>query len=157
MNIEALQQLRRVVDEAPEELLHMRSVVETASCGTARCAIGWCIVDPWFQRNTKILKIFSPLATDITRFPNGLDKALTEMFDISVEDMENLFAGDLSCYYDSAHAVSKDEVLWNIDELLCGRHALPYSATQMENVPVCAGGVENPYYLYGRRDLPRSP
>lgn len=28
MNIEALQQLRRVVEDAPDELLHMRAVVE---------------------------------------------------------------------------------------------------------------------------------
>ena len=44
-NIEALTQLRRVVEAAPEELFHMRAVVEHVDCGTRRCALGWAIIE----------------------------------------------------------------------------------------------------------------
>ena len=51
---EALQQLYRVAEEAPEDLIHMRAIVEQVSCGTARCLLGWAIIDPWLQKNTTI-------------------------------------------------------------------------------------------------------
>lgn len=142
MNIEALQQLRRVVQDAPDDLLHMRAVVEEAACGTARCALGWCIVDPWFQKNTAINDIY-PI--DYSRPGLVLDPGTQALFDISCQDANNLFGGNLGRSIDE-HAVSKEEVLWNIDELLAGRHALPYAAAYNRAVPVYATGIVNDSY-----------
>jgi hypothetical protein len=124
MNTEALQQLRRVVESAPDDLFHMRAVVERTSCGTARCAIGWAAVDPWFQENTRLPELIPP-SYDRKGLPSLY--ALNELFDISSIDANNLFAGSISRYVNE-HAVSKEEVLWNIDELLAGRETLPYCA-----------------------------
>ena len=41
--------------------------------------------------------------------------------------------------------MSKDEVLWNLRELIAGGNALPYAVTE-ENVPVFAGDIDNPFY-----------
>jgi hypothetical protein len=159
-NIEALTQLERIVRDAPDEQFHMRAVVEEASCGTARCAIGWCIIDPWFQQNTRLnellpetydmvsLSVFNPLTSDY--YVSGDDTRLystaflADIFGIGYEDCNNLFAGNLSLEA-NAHAVSKEEVLDNIGRLIYGQGARPYKATFL-NAPTYAGGIENPYY-----------
>jgi hypothetical protein len=144
MNTEALQQLRRVVQDAPDDLFHMRALVEESACGTARCAIGWAAVDPWFQANTR-LPGWIPSSYAGAIFPTGrVWDALDAIFGISCSDTSNLFAGDLPMSA-GKHAVSKTEVLWNIDELLAGRNALPYMATGA-NVPVYALGEKNESY-----------
>lgn len=140
-NIENLQQLRRVVNDAPDELLHMRAVVEKAGCGTARCAIGWAIIDPWFQANTKINDILpanwssTSLCAKPSEFHAGVNLTrvdqLAELFGISKESVNNLFALDL-CQYEDPHAVSKAEVLDNIDLLIAGFHAVEYAAARDE-------------------------
>lgn len=140
---EALQQLYRVAEEAPEELLHMRAVVEKASCGTARCLLGWAIIDPWFQKNTIINDILPPDWNERI-LPSHKESFLDEIFGINCEDTDNLFALNMHAYADE-HAVSKDEVLWNLRELIAGNSALPYEATE-DYVPVYASGIENPEY-----------
>lgn len=129
-NIEALKQLRRVVQNAPDDLFHMRAVVENASCGTARCAFGWALVDPWFQQNTEILDVGT---VDLDEHGNINYCSMSfygaaNLFDVSDTDANNLFGGELN-YGTEEHAVSKEEVIWNIDQLLNDKPALPYAAT----------------------------
>lgn len=120
MNVEALTQLRRVISDAPDELLHMRAIVKEAKCGTARCAIGWCFVDPWFIENTSL----PAFEKDIL---DGDWDYLEELFSIAPASTTNLFGGALSPWGDE-HAVSKGEVLANIDALLAGEDAVEYAA-----------------------------
>lgn len=125
-NIEALQQLRRVVENAPEDLLHMRRVVDPSPCGTARCALGWCLVDPWFQKNTE-LRNYAAWADDT--FPPA---NLEAIFGAEPEEIDHVFAGSINTYADG-HAVSKAEVLWNIDRLMAGEETRPYAATDPDD------------------------
>lgn len=136
--INALQQLRRVVETAPDELLHMNAVVSEASCGTARCAIGWCIVDPWFQKNTDLNDLL-PADWSEETFGCANDESdavdrrmigIADIFGLGRRDTDYLFGANLSPS-SLGHEVTKAEVLWNIDELLAGRHALPYRATAL--------------------------
>ena len=127
-NTEALTQLRRVVEAAPEELFHMRAVVEHVDCGTARCALGWAIIDPWFQANTRINEA---LPADYDRqmyLGYRTERVLCEIFDIDEKDTRYLFAAHLSVYVDP-HAVPRRTVLANIDRLLAGKRAVKYKAT----------------------------
>ena len=128
-NTEALTQLRRVVEAAPEELFHMRAVVEHVDCGTARCALGWAIIDPWFQANTRINEAL-PADYDRQQYltDDGTEGVLCEIFDIDEEDTSYLFAADLSVRVDP-HAVPRRTVLANIDRLLAGKRAVKYKAT----------------------------
>lgn len=131
---EALRQLRRVVEMAPDDLLHMRSVVEKSGCGTARCAFGWCLVDPWFMTNTALKEFVS---WDSSYLPPPYKDETWRVFGLSAADSINLFASDLASF-SGAHSVSKAEVLWNIDRALEGEKTLPYRAVLAggESVPV---------------------
>jgi hypothetical protein len=127
-NIERLKQLRRVIEEAPEDRLHMRRWCEKAKCGTAYCAAGWAAVDPWFAENTAIRKIFhvepdgfvEPLACEVMG-------DLAKLFGITNRDARYLFGGALESGA-GPHSVTKKEVLDNIDRLLAGDSAERYAA-----------------------------
>ena len=126
-NKEALRQLRRVVEGAPEHQFHMNRVVDNTDCGTARCAIGWAVVDKWFQKNTSLVQWIDPKTKKQYILPSAT--ALAQIFGIPTEDVSNLFGGDLNSEDGDPHSVSKQEVLWNIDALLAGRDSRPYRAT----------------------------
>jgi hypothetical protein len=127
-NIERLTQLRRVIEEAPEDRLHMRRWCEKAKCGTAYCAAGWAAVDPWFAENTAIRKIFhvepggfvEPLSGEVM-------SDLAKLFGITNTDARNLFGAALEPGT-GPHSVTKKEVLDNIDRLLDGQPAERYAA-----------------------------
>ncbi len=126
-NIEVLKQLRRVAEEAPEDRLHMTSFVDPrASCGTARCLLGWAIVDPWFQKNTRI-NDFMPADYDMPGMALNTNKRklLREIFDIDGYDQSALFAFNATMTADP-HAVTKAEILGNIDALIAGGRARRY-------------------------------
>ena len=127
MNREALENLARVVRHAPEELFHMQAVVSHPPCGTARCAIGWAIVDPWFRENTELGELV-PIDYDGVGFYGFDTDDLAHLFGITEKDANKLFM--VTGYFRSAeeHPVSRAEVLWNIKQLLDGKHARPYRA-----------------------------
>ncbi len=140
-NIVMLKQLRRVAENAPEDLLHMRAVVERSGCGTARCLLGWSFVDAWFIENTMFHRFHDH---NDQYLPDDLDTPdLAIMFGISKRDAEKLFATDSCPPNMSAHCVSKlppkaetdrfavkQEVLNNIDRLLAGKRAVNYKAVR---------------------------
>lgn len=130
-NIPALKELRRVCVEAPDELFHMRRYVEVASCGTARCMLGWAVIDPAF---TKVVADIVPDGWTVEKldeaegrryFWSDAGKLMAEHLGLTIDEGHILFAADISRGA-SAHSVSKDEVLWNIDELIAGRSPLRY-------------------------------
>ena len=116
-NIQALRELHRVVLDAPDYLFHMRSFIEETHCGTARCAIGWACMDPWFAPR------FYPLVTVdyVSR------TFLARFFGISMKELSHLIADDQT-HSLNAHAISKAEVLWNICQLIRGKPSRPYRA-----------------------------
>lgn len=132
---EILRQLRRVINEAPEHLLHMRAVVEEAACGTARCAFGWAIIDDWFINNTDINEICKS-DWNCPYFPvsircSTINLELAELFGISEKDAVNLFATEAPVVVSrNAHDISKQEVLDNIDRLLRGESTVPYKVLE---------------------------
>jgi hypothetical protein len=156
-NIPRLQQLRRVVEQAPDDRFHMRTVVETADCGTARCAFGWALVDPQFQADLEFCHaVFADWPTafpttpaqptslqEVEYFPGN---QVAKYFGLTDRQMTVLFGGDLSpsC---PEHAVTKAEVIWNIDELIAGREPAYYKATgNYEGSSVWASGEVNENY-----------
>ncbi len=128
-DIELLRQLRRVVDAAPDDLFHMRAFCETAGCGTARCAAGWAAIDPWFLANTWISQIID---VDNEGFVTSIDgfafSKLAKLFDIPQHDTDNLVGGQLKPSH-PPHAVTKRDVIANIDALIGGLETRPYFAT----------------------------
>lgn len=137
-NTERLTQLRRVINDAPEDRLHMRVLTEEATCGTAYCAMGWAIVDPWFRKHGITRSIGNLCGHDswYSMVANAAD-----YFGIANEEAHWLFASGIESR-SGAHSVSKAEVLWNIDELLAGRTTRPYRAVfgsshaRAETVPI---------------------
>jgi hypothetical protein len=127
---EALTQLRRVAVQAPDELFHMNAVVEHAECGTARCLLGWMIIDPWFVTHTPIGQFISPNYFKM-HLPDDLS-GVAEIFGLSDRQANKLFGGGLDT--NDGHAVPKAEVLWNIDRLLAGRKVRHYRATGKHKV-----------------------
>ena len=110
-NKAALRQLRRVVKAVPDDLLHMHSITSAALCGTAHCAIGWAAIDPWF----------------IKKFETSIHYEWAAPFNLSEKQADILFAGD-ACSGLPDHAITKAEVLANIDRILAGKRALVYKA-----------------------------
>lgn len=127
-NIERLQQLRRVVEAAPDDRLHMRAWSERAECGTAYCAAGWAALDPWFQENTPILGVFEITETKMVESLGNSSIDLADLFGITSRDASALFATYSLCGI-GPHAISKAEVLANIDRLIAGDSAKRYAAT----------------------------
>lgn len=137
-NIEALEQLRRVVEAAPEERLDMRKWCGKSACGTTYCAAGWAAIDPWFQRNTDILDTFDVregttrdgVLTTLVGHRRGAgmaSKALARIFGIRWREAVFLFGLNL----DNDHLpsdVTKAEVLERIDALIAGDDIGPYEA-----------------------------
>lgn len=119
-NHEALTELRRVAEAAPEELLHMRMFREVADCGTAYCLLGWASLDLYFQA----LGLRS--AEETSRFSSEVDK-MSDILGINELQVARLFASDISVDVDP-HAVTKTEVLKNIDRLIKGKQAREYKA-----------------------------
>jgi hypothetical protein len=140
-NEEALRQLRRVAEEAPDDRLHMRSFTETGPCGTAHCLAGWAEIDPWFLTNTPLPAVLAMYTDGQPGEGERTFAGLAAVFGLKQEDADNLFGSDLTPSV-GPHAVSKAEVLWNIDQLLAGQPALPYAATRAD-VPEYAGGIPN--------------
>jgi hypothetical protein len=126
-NVEALQQLRRVMEAAPDDRIHMNSFSERAACGTAYCAAGWAAVDPWFQQNTAIPEIFA-VNEDGTLSQRIGDAfgALANVFDIYNDEADILFAAESGDIDD--HAITKAEVINNIDALIAGGEPEVYDA-----------------------------
>lgn len=132
MNTKALEELERVVREAPDDLFCMNVIAEQLQGGTVRCAFGWTLIDPWFQANTKVEDRFNRIKAG-----QRLHYELAAEFDISNDDANNLFGGDLSAsaYKDASGKlrcdVTKLEVITNIRRLARGAPTKPYKATQL--------------------------
>jgi hypothetical protein len=120
MNTQALQRLRGVAENAPDDLLHMRLYREKAACGTAYCLLGWASLDPWFNERGLVS------ADRDDRFWLALE-CIRPILDISPDDCDNLFATEI-LDDTGPHAISKQEVLDNIDRVIAGGRALRYRA-----------------------------
>lgn len=134
--IERLQQLRRVVEAATDHRFHMRTFCEEADCGTAYCAAGWAAIDPWFRENTAMGDIFEVGEEGMLREADDVYdpfENLGGVFGISYLDSLNLFGADLSRIYSEPHAVSRAEVIANVDRLIAGEPATPYAAIRAEH------------------------
>jgi hypothetical protein len=107
VNIEAFENLNRVILDAPLDRFDMAYFSEETACGTSHCAAGWAAVDPWFQENTPILKGFTPRGEDLM----DSDEALRETFGISEEVSDSIFY---------ACNDTKEEVLARIDGIIAG-------------------------------------
>jgi hypothetical protein len=119
-DVERLEQLKRVVREAPDHLFDMHLVAMRKPCGTAHCAWGWAMVDPWFLLNTDIGEVM----------PWESDDRYLELFGIDREDFDATFGGNL---YSCDPAVSKEQVIDNIDRLIRGEPAIPYPVEPRED------------------------
>ncbi len=153
MNRERMLELRRVALAAPEDKFHMRAFSEQASCGTAYCLAGFAAIDPWFRTNTPINGILAPkwcndqlyvaVAPGLMDLYPFLDNSknsssafigLAAIFGLTEDETDHLFGGSLSKFI-GVHAVSKAEVLWNIDRILLGMPTLPYEASEDDEHP----------------------
>jgi hypothetical protein len=136
-NIKRLVQLRRVVEAAPEDRLHMRTWCESAACGTAYCAAGWAAIDPWFREHTEIETIFNVWDSEDGEVmvhavaDRNVCHDLAHFFGIDEDDANNLFAAFAHRGMDP-HAISRAEVLGNIDALLEGGVTEPYDALRVD-------------------------
>lgn len=123
-NLTALRQLKRVVKAAPAERFRMRKFTEQTDCGTAYCAAGWAAIDPWFNKRGLYMR------GDAPETPNNMwaQGALSEIFGLTLENTFALFAFDTPPPDIDPHAITKAEVIANIDRLLAGKRATVYRA-----------------------------
>lgn len=125
-NIEALQQLLRVAEAISPTQLDMRDFCRTApSCGTVLCLAGHAAIDPWHRENTDFGKLSDVLEKEygVALWYRGDFNDLARIYDISLEDAENLFGGNL-CLDDKP--VPKEDVLVNIKNLIDHGFAFQY-------------------------------
>ena len=114
-HITALRQLKRVIKNTPDDLLHMDKWAGTARCGTVRCAAGWAAVDPWFNEH------------GFTAHPGGSPTyagkwpfdSLRAFFRLTGAATDHLFAIDHPGL-PGGHAVSKRQILNQIDRIIAG-------------------------------------
>lgn len=125
-NVEALQQLYRVIMDAPEHRLHMNAFAEKAHCGTAYCAAGWARVDKQYFRPLilKAMKAEGYDISDINDF-SAVEYALADILGISMQNADTLFAANI-CHTIDKHTVKKEEVLENIERLMANKDAVAY-------------------------------
>lgn len=124
--IERLQQLRRVVLEAPAERFHMLGWEDQAICGTVRCAVGWAGVDPWFTAQGFAIILATPELTLEDDAFSGWG-AVEEFFDLSGDDADALFSGEhVYALRDNPHLITREMVVANIDRLIAGQEPIPY-------------------------------
>jgi hypothetical protein len=128
MHEERLRQLRRVVEEAPAERFDMAWLCRLDKCGTAHCAAGWAVLDPWFQQETPILDHFT--ITHKSEFRvlvtaksfEGAFPGLAQIFGLELTEAHYLFGANLY----GVSTVSQSKVLANIDRVLQGKQAVSY-------------------------------
>lgn len=144
-NLEALRQLRRVVEAAPDDRWNMCNWSSAAppGCGTAHCAVGWAAIDPWFRANTRIGEIFlvepvpgaDPAEYTVTPvgchwFEGGRWRYLADqvgelVFGLDPASARRLFGGALPIG-GGPDLVPKAEVLGAIDALIAGEEIGEY-------------------------------
>ncbi len=128
MNAERLKQLRRVCKAIKPEGLDMRFF----SCGTTHCLYGWAYLDSWFRANTNIVDMLDRKGEvvdhNVCGNMNGFLSRAAAIFDITPTDAQYLFGIGLSPASVGKEAISKSEVLENIDRLIRGESAEPYNA-----------------------------
>ncbi len=128
MNVQRLQQLRRVVLEAPEDRWDMRTFYRKTECGTAHCMGGWCAIDPWFRENTEVREIFAVGKDEQIHFLKTYPtKKLGEVFGLNWEDSRTLFAVGAP-FLANRFLITKAEVVANIDRILSGKPPEVYAA-----------------------------
>jgi hypothetical protein len=129
MHEERLRQLRRVVAAAPADRFVMdRFCTAGQPCGTAYCAAGWAVLDPWIQKETPMLEYFTVEDFDqetlvVPRGPRGGFHGLSTVFDLKSAEADDLFGA----YLPSGCKVSQAAVIANIDRLLQGEATIPYA------------------------------
>jgi hypothetical protein len=140
-----LTKAREMLLAIDEDRLHMRSVVETAACGTAYCLAGWMAVDPWFRANTAMGELFdvvkgglivrhgepAPAHRDFYYAPGNLLDIAQAVLGLTHRDATNLFAGNISSGC-TPHAVTREEVINNLDRLLADDETVKYAAVRPE-------------------------
>lgn len=123
MNREAFENLKRVVQAAPENLWCMNYITKQTTCGSAHCAIGWAAIDPWFIKEAKLNSY--PIG-NTGQWACDSDTLWNERFDfwgVDDETLNTLFGGELQS---SDPPIDKQEVLDNIDRILNGDDPVPY-------------------------------
>lgn len=119
MNTEALNQLRRVVLDAPEGLLVMNDFNTRLENGdVAHCAASWASRDQWFFEQGFDLPNRALAFTYLERF-----------FRISPEDTQVLFGGSLDTLDENENVelvTDRSLVTANIDRLLAGQPTKRY-------------------------------
>jgi len=124
MDIERLQELRRVIVETPDERVDLNGWAR--SCGTIACVLGWACKHPPFVAEG--LHLFEDEGAYTPCFGNFINyEAGGEFFRLSYPDAEFLFGprswGDAT---GRADITDKQLALQRIDELL-GTRRSPYT------------------------------
>lgn len=101
MNIEAMQQLVRVLKAVPPEHFDMQEVVRLGTpftgvatpqvlhtCGSAACAIGYAAADPWFQERGLSMDFYG------SRFSGADETRAAEILGISEIELDLIFVAD---------------------------------------------------------------
>ena len=118
MNKEALLQLRRVVEEAPDNEFDMG----VYQCGSAKCALGHAYYDGWFRENTAIGSCFEQYVFD-GRVKLGPKwhyvSLLMQLFDLPCTTIADLF-------WTGVAFATKKSVVANIDRVIAGQEPIPY-------------------------------
>lgn len=124
VNREALENLKRVLSSAPDTL-NMSRFRET--CGTAACAIGHAVEDPWFQENRLQLSDDGTVVVFRDRKEKRIhrgEKATLKFFGLSDADNKALFYPGTAMA--TTNPVAKQDVIANIDLILEGQPAMAY-------------------------------
>lgn len=112
MNVEALKQLKRVLQNVPEKEFD----ITLWDCGTAACAAGWAGRDPWFSsRGLRVTKAPYSMLYYKDLF---YEEALMAFFDLTLEQTALFFEWGYEASLEKSNYVTPADVIERIDELL---------------------------------------
>jgi hypothetical protein len=122
-NIKALKRLRAVFEKVPPHRVHMREVIGQAECGTVGCLLGWG------TRDRQLRKM--GLVMDAHEDPFFTLRTARKVLGLGPKTAERLFAFNGGPEFDRAlradpHAISKGQVLEQLDRVIAGRPIKPY-------------------------------
>lgn len=129
---ERLRELRRVVEAVPPEHLKMDAFSQKTECGTAYCAGGWAAIDPYFIKIGLHLEVSEAEEADVRFGIFNQSRALASCFHITRDNALALFGFDLHSF--EYAAITKNNVLANIDRMLAGKEPLCYHPSNLKQL-----------------------
>jgi hypothetical protein len=120
-NLKALRRLRAVFRKVPADRVHMRTIEENTSCGTACCLLGWGMRDAKLRRMGLERDMWITSDSAAKFFGIG-ERTAAHLFAF----FNGWFSPEVTRLTLDPHAITKAAVLRQLDRVIAGKPIKPY-------------------------------